>query len=157
MTTETTYFKVLEAFAGPRCAFDPARVLMVRGTVPDEIREFERRGLVRRLPTLAADVRAWLDVLVDYQEVGAETFAPAPSSAPLRPAVIDKPEVLRRLGWTATQLDTAIARLEFPRHVKTAGEIVDEVGYVPKAWFWEEDAVELWRTTAPAMTVFARP
>lgn len=106
------FFEVLESAAGPQFTLETGQVLEVAGAVPREVQDFERVGLVRRLPDPGA-LLPWLRVVAKIRPVSEATFAPA-RPEPAAPTFTEKGVILQRFGWTPEQLKAAQTRLGFP-------------------------------------------
>jgi hypothetical protein len=144
---EVTLYRVVKSVGGLQFSLDEAEVLEITGAIPREIQAFEARGLVQRMPPLPAELRPWFEMGLRFRPVSAKTFTPRPE--PPEPVFLDKPAVLRRMHWTDEQLQSAIVRVNFPKHNHTRDRFEENKGYVPVAWFWSEAAIDQWEKNMP--------
>jgi hypothetical protein len=146
-TKETTFFEVLQSVAGEQFALCVGEVLEVSGAVPIELEDYERAGLVRRLPDPGA-LLPWLRVVAHIRSVSAATFVTRPD--PPTSSYLDEAALLRRLGWSAEDLASARARLGFPPPARKRTRFKDGHGFETLAVFWDETEIANWQRNRPA-------
>ncbi len=147
---ERHYFRVLTSVAGSWGSLQMGEILETTGAVPAALRAFVDRGMVAPLPDPGEPgaFAAWLPALVpNIRPIAAKSFQ-SPSEPPAE-RYLDEPAVLARMDWTADQLQTAIARLGFPKHRKTREKYIENHGFDIVGRLWAQDAVERWEREVP--------
>ena len=138
-----TYYTVNESVAGGWGCLQLGEVLEVASDdVPAEVRDLERRGLLRALPD-PGPMLPWLRLALRFRPVSAATFAVRPE--PPEPVFLDEPAVLTRYRWSPAELRQAQVTIGFPRETKRRTRFNPDTGTDDLLGrFWSESELARW-------------